>query len=89
MVSPDSPPPPRPRAAWVALTGMGLDLETTFSTSATAIGSVGPKLGPLVGPAGNFTVSPMQPSGFSPLACCSAGSRSSACWCFYPQFWRG
>lgn len=42
----------------VALAGMGLDLETAFSASATAIGNVGPGLGPIVGPAGNFAPLP-------------------------------
>ena len=42
----------------VALAGMGLDLETAFSASATAITNVGPGLGPIVGPAGNFASLP-------------------------------
>jgi trk system potassium uptake protein TrkH len=37
---------------------MGLDLETAFSASATALGNVGPGLGPIIGPAGNFTPLP-------------------------------
>ena len=42
----------------IALAGMGLDLETAFSASAAAITNVGPGLGPIVGPAGNFAVLP-------------------------------
>jgi trk system potassium uptake protein TrkH len=42
----------------VALAGMGLDLQTALSASATAIGNVGPGLGPIVGPAGNFASLP-------------------------------
>jgi trk system potassium uptake protein TrkH len=42
----------------VALAAMGLDLETAFSASATALGNVGPGLGPIIGPAGNFTPLP-------------------------------
>jgi trk system potassium uptake protein TrkH len=37
---------------------MGLDLVTALSASATAITNVGPGLGPIVGPAGNFAVLP-------------------------------
>jgi len=42
----------------IALAGMGLDLETALSASATAITNVGPGLGPIVGPAGNFASLP-------------------------------
>jgi trk system potassium uptake protein TrkH len=38
----------------VVLGALGLDLVTALSATATAIGNVGPGLGPIVGPAGNF-----------------------------------
>ncbi len=42
----------------VLLTALGLDLVTALSASATALGNVGPGLGPIVGPAGNFSSLP-------------------------------
>ena len=39
----------------VLLSAMGLDLVTALSSSAQAIGNVGPGLGDIVGPAGNFS----------------------------------
>lgn len=42
----------------VLLSAMGLDMVTAISSSATAIGSVGPGLGPIIGPAGNFEALP-------------------------------
>ncbi|WP_420563905.1 TrkH family potassium uptake protein [Thalassobaculum sp.] len=38
----------------MALAAMGLDFITALSGSATAISNVGPGLGPIIGPAGNF-----------------------------------
>ncbi|WPZ36352.1 TrkH family potassium uptake protein [Thalassobaculum sp. OXR-137] len=38
----------------MALAAMGLDIVTALSGSATAISNVGPGLGPIIGPAGNF-----------------------------------
>jgi trk system potassium uptake protein TrkH len=38
----------------VVLGALGLDLVTAISSSATALANVGPGLGPIVGPAGNF-----------------------------------
>lgn len=38
----------------VVLSLTGLDAETSFSGAATAIGNVGPGIGPIIGPAGNF-----------------------------------
>jgi trk system potassium uptake protein len=38
----------------VALTAFGLDLVTAFSGAVTALANVGPGLGPVIGPAGNF-----------------------------------
>lgn len=42
----------------VALSAYGLDLETSLSAAATAVGNVGPGLGPIIGPAGNFAPLP-------------------------------
>lgn len=42
----------------VALTFLGLDLVTAGSASVTAITNVGPGLGPVIGPAGNFAALP-------------------------------
>lgn len=42
----------------VLLTGMGLDLTTALSSAAQALGNVGPGLGEIVGPAGNFATLP-------------------------------
>ncbi len=44
--------------ATVILTALGLDLVTSLSATATAIGNVGPGLGPIVGPAGYFGTLP-------------------------------
>jgi len=40
------------------LGALGLDAETALSAAATAICNVGPGIGPLVGPAGNFSMLP-------------------------------
>ncbi len=37
---------------------MGLDFVTALSASATALGNVGPGLGDIIGPAGNFVPLP-------------------------------
>lgn len=42
----------------VIYAGMGLDLVTALSASATALGNVGPGLGDIIGPAGNFVPLP-------------------------------
>lgn len=42
----------------VLLTAMGLDLVTALSSSAQALGNVGPGLGDIVGPAGNYATLP-------------------------------
>ncbi|MDX5594632.1 TrkH family potassium uptake protein [Pseudovibrio sp. SPO723] len=42
----------------VILTAMGLDLVTSFSSAATAVSNVGPGLGEVVGPVGNFASLP-------------------------------
>lgn len=38
----------------IALEGLGLDLVTAMSAAATAVANVGPGLGTIIGPAGNF-----------------------------------
>jgi trk system potassium uptake protein len=40
------------------LAALGLDAETSLSAAATAIGNVGPGIGPIIGPAGNFAALP-------------------------------
>ncbi|MEO1253039.1 MAG: TrkH family potassium uptake protein [Pseudomonadota bacterium] len=42
----------------VLLSGLGLDTLTALSSAATAVANVGPGLGPVVGPAGNFASLP-------------------------------
>jgi trk system potassium uptake protein TrkH len=42
----------------LALTMVGLDAVTSLSGAATALGNVGPGLGPIIGPAGNFAPLP-------------------------------
>jgi trk system potassium uptake protein TrkH len=42
----------------LALAAMGLDLVTSLSGAATAVGNVGPGLGNIIGPAGNFASLP-------------------------------
>ena len=45
-------------ALTLALSLFGLDFETSLSGAATAIANVGPGLGPVIGPAGNFAPLP-------------------------------
>jgi len=42
----------------LALAALGLDLDTALSAAASAIGNVGPGIGPIVGPTGNFAPLP-------------------------------
>lgn len=42
----------------LALTGFGLDMVTAFTGAAQAVGNVGPGLGEIIGPAGNFASLP-------------------------------
>jgi trk system potassium uptake protein TrkH len=37
---------------------MGVDLVSSLTGAATAVGNVGPGLGPIIGPAGNFSSLP-------------------------------
>lgn len=43
----------------LALTAVGLDLVTSISGAASALGNVGPGLGPVIGPGGNFAALPV------------------------------
>ena len=67
----------------LALGVLGLDLLTSLSGAATAISNVGPGIGDVIGPLGNYG----QPArrremAAAPPACCSAGSNFSPSWCF-------
>jgi len=42
----------------VLYAGMGLDFVTALSASATALGNVGPGIGGIIGPSGNFATLP-------------------------------
>lgn len=42
-------------ASGLMLVAMGLDMTTAFSAAAATIGNAGPGMGPIVGPAGNFS----------------------------------
>ena len=46
--------------AALLLAALGLDLVTALSGAATAVGNVGPGLGPIIGPAGTFTTLPPE-----------------------------
>ncbi len=46
------------RHSTLALSLLGLDFLTAFSSAATSIANVGPALGPVAGPAGNFATFP-------------------------------
>ncbi|MGH6933996.1 MAG: potassium transporter TrkG, partial [Dongiaceae bacterium] len=42
----------------IAISAFGLDLVTAMSGIAQALGNVGPGLGPVIGPAGNYSTMP-------------------------------
>ncbi|MEX0853956.1 MAG: TrkH family potassium uptake protein [Bauldia sp.] len=42
----------------VMLSALGLDMEVALSSTAQALGNVGPGIGPIIGPAGNFSSLP-------------------------------
>jgi trk system potassium uptake protein TrkH len=73
----------------LALAAMGLDLVTALSASATAITNVGPGLGPIVGPAGNFASLP-DPAKWILSAAMLLGRLEifSVLVLLDPQFWR-
>lgn len=73
----------------VALAGMGLDLVTALSASATAITNVGPGLGPVIGPAGNFATLPDAAKWILSVAMLLGRLEIfSVLILFDPQFWR-
>jgi trk system potassium uptake protein TrkH len=48
----------------------GLDFVTSVSGAATALGNIGPGLGEVIGPSGNYARSTTPPSGSSRARCC-------------------
>ncbi|WP_436637078.1 TrkH family potassium uptake protein [Microbaculum sp. FT89] len=68
----------------------GLDFVTAISSAATAIGNVGPGLGPIVGPAGNFTTVP-DPAKWVLTAAMLLGRLElfTLIVMLDPEFWRG
>lgn len=74
----------------IGLAAMGLDLDTALSASATAITNVGPGLGPVVGPAGNFSTLPDAAKWILSAAMLLGRLEIfSVLILFDPQFWRG
>jgi trk system potassium uptake protein TrkH len=74
----------------IVLAGMGLDLVTALTASATAIANVGPGLGPIVGPAGNFAALPDAAKWVLALAMLLGRLEIFALLVLLdPQFWRG
>jgi trk system potassium uptake protein TrkH len=73
----------------LALTFMGLDIVTAYSASVTAITNVGPGLGPIVGPAGNFSTLPDAAKWLLTLAMLAGRLEVLALLvAFDPDFWR-
>ncbi|MGD1877536.1 MAG: TrkH family potassium uptake protein [Kiloniellaceae bacterium] len=73
----------------IALAGMGLDLQTALSASATAITNVGPGLGPVVGPATNFASLPDAAKWLLSIAMLLGRLEIfSVLVLFDPEFWR-
>lgn len=72
----------------VMLTGMGLDLVTSVSSAAQAIGNVGPGLGEIVGPSGNFATLP-APAKWTLAAAMLLGRLElfTVLVLFRPEFW--
>lgn len=68
----------------------GLDFDTAISAAATAIGNVGPGIGPVVGPAGNFSSVP-DPAKWVLTAAMLLGRLElfTLIVLFDPDFWRG
>ena len=46
--------------ASISISFFGLDFLTSFSAAASAISNVGPGLGPLIGPSGNYSYLPNE-----------------------------
>ena len=73
----------------LALTFMGLDIVTAYSASVTAITNVGPGLGPIIGPAGNFATLPDAAKWLLTLAMLAGRLEVLALLvAFDPDFWR-
>jgi trk system potassium uptake protein len=73
----------------LVLAAMGLDLVTALSSAATAVGNVGPGLGEIVGPAGNFA--PLPDAAKLVLSAAMILGRLELFTVFVlcdPQFWR-
>lgn len=73
----------------VALSAMGLDMVTAVSSAATAISSVGPGLGAIVGPDGNFQALPAAAKWMLALAMMLGRLELfTVLVLFRPEFWR-
>ncbi len=72
------------------LSMLGLDLVTALSSAAQAIGNVGPGLGPIVGPSGNFSTVP-DPAKWVLTAAMLLGRLElfTLIVLLDPEFWRG
>ena len=69
---------------------LGLDYITAISAAATAITNVGPGLGPIVGPAGNFTTMPASAKWvLSGAMLLGRLELFTVLVLFLPRFWRG
>ncbi|MBL8565876.1 MAG: TrkH family potassium uptake protein [Hyphomicrobiaceae bacterium] len=74
----------------VMLSGMGLDIVTSFSSAAQALGNVGPGLGDIVGPAGNFATLPDAAKWVLSFAMLLGRLELfTVLVLFRPEFWRG
>ncbi|MCB1505894.1 MAG: TrkH family potassium uptake protein [Hyphomicrobiaceae bacterium] len=73
----------------VLLTGMGLDLTTSLSSAAQALGNVGPGFGDIVGPSGNFATLPAPAKWVLALAMLLGRLELfTVLVLFRPEFWR-
>jgi trk system potassium uptake protein len=74
----------------VVLTAMGLDLVTALSSATTAVSNVGPGLGEIVGPAGNFSGLPAGAKWVLSFAMLLGRLELfTLLVLFRPEFWRG
>jgi len=74
----------------VFLSMMGLDIVTAYSASVTAITNVGPGLGSIVGPSGNFSTLPDEAKWLLTFAMLAGRLEVLALLvAFDPDFWRG
>jgi len=74
----------------VIYAGMGLDLVTALSASATALGNVGPGLGDIIGPTGNFVQLPEAAKwALSFQMMLGRLELFTVLVLFRPEFWRG